>query len=275
MVNSSHDQAEGLRRMVSASRHRVFTFISTLSREEKVAMLANLGASLAKAGRSVLLLDASVGLRGTASYLDISQAVTLLHVARKEYELQHAIAQAAQGFDMTTLARGSIRAVMRHRHQAARLKSVFEKLAGQYDVILIDAQLSEEEDFTLPPLWDGEVVVHVTDNAKSIKAAYSIIKHINSRDGKRTFGVLMTGASEERTQVVYANMAKAASRYLAVSLNAIGHVPVDEYVRKATSLGKTVVDVFPRAGAAIAFRRLAGYFSCSEATSKNLGMMPH
>lgn len=275
MDKTQFDQAEGLRRMLSGARPRIFTFISTLSREEKVAMLTNIGASLANVGKSVLLLDASVGARGTASYLEISQVVTLLHVARKEYDLDRAIAKTPQGFCMATLARGSVGAVMRNRHQSARLKSVFDKLAGQFDVMMIDTQLNDDEDFTIPPLWEGETVIHVADNAKSIKSAYSIIKQMNARDGKRTFSMLLTGASEQRAQVVYANMAKAASRYLAVSLHAIGHVPADEHVNKAASLGKTVVDAFPRASAAIAFRRLAGYFSSAEASSKNLGMMSH
>ncbi|RJX31034.1 MAG: antiactivator of flagellar biosynthesis FleN protein [Oxalobacter sp.] len=261
--------------MLSGARPRVFTFISTLPREEKVAMLTNIGASLANADSSVLLLDATIGVRGTASYLDISQAVTLLHAARKEYDLEHAIRHAPQGFCMATLGRSSLQAVLRNRLQAGRLKSIFDKLINCFDVIMIDAQLSDDDDLIFPILPEGEIVIHVSDNARSIKAAYAIIKQINSREGRRSFGVLLTGASEKRTQAVYENMAKAASRYLAVSLNAIGYVPTDEYIGKAASLGKTVVDAFPKAGAAIAFRQLAGYFSCADVTSKGMGVMSH
>jgi flagellar biosynthesis protein FlhG len=260
------DQAEGLRKMLSGSRPRVYTFISTVSRNEKIGMLANLGTSLARADISVLLLDATLGSRGTASYLDISQVVTLLDVARREGELEHAIIQTRQGFAMATLARNSMRSTIRNRNQAARLKTVFESLAGQFDLVMVDAELDEGDEFLLPAISNSEIVIHVSESATSIKSAYTVIKRINSRDGRRAFSVLVTGATEQRAQIVYENMAKAARRYLAVELNSIGHVPMDEHLNKAARLGKSVVDAFPRAGASVAFRRLAGYFSCAEAT---------
>ena len=259
--------------MLAGSRPRVFTFVSTSSGEEKSAMLANLGASLAKAGNSVLLLDACVGSRGSAAYLDLPQAVTLLHVARKEYDLDAAIVPAAQGFSVATLARSSVQAAMRNRMQAARLSSSFDILAGRFDVMMVDAELDGEDNFPLAGIADGEIVVQVTDSAASIKSAYTIIKRIGTQHGRRPFSVLVTGASEQRAQVVYANMARAASRYLAVSLNSIGHVPADEHVTRAARQGRSVVDAFPRAGASVAFRRLAGYFSCSGAPSSSYGMM--
>ena len=275
MDKTHFDQAEGLRRMLHGARPRVFIFMSTLSRDEKVAMLTNLGASLISAGSSVLLLDATSGVRGTASYLDISQVATLSHVARKECALEQAVTPTPQGFCMATLARGSLKTLARNRLQRARLYDTFETLTTQFDVMMIDAQLSEDEDFILPLLPEGEIVVHVSDNPASIKAAYAIIKQMSAMDGRRHFGVLLTGASEKRTQTVYANMAKAASRYLAVSLRAIGYVPTDEHVSKAASLGKTAVEAFPRALASIAFHRLAGYFSCSKATPGGLGALFH
>ena len=273
MDKTRFDQAEGLRRMLAGSRPRIFTFVSTTTGEDKSAMLANLGASLVAAGRSVLLLDASVGTRGAASYLDLPQVVTLLHVARREYDLDNAICHAPQGFSVATLGRSSLTAAMRNRVQAARLSSALDILAGRFDVMMVDAELDAQDNFPLPAIAEGEIVVQVTDSAASIKAAYAVIKRIGAQHGRRPFSLLVTGTSEQRAQVIYANMARAASRYLAVPLHSIGHVPADECVVRAARQGRTVVDAFPRAGAAVAFRRLAGYFSCSTTAAAGYGMM--
>jgi len=66
---------------------------------------------------------------------------------------------------------------------------------------------------------------------------------------------LVTGGSEAEAQMVYANMAQAASRYLAAQLHFIGSVPADDHIRRATGQGRTVLEAFPLAGASIAFMR--------------------
>jgi len=78
-----------------------------------------------------------------------------------------------------------------------------------------------------------------------------------------SFGVLVTGASEEEAHLVYENMARTASRYLAIQLNSMGSVPADEHLNRAAHLGRSVIDAFPLAGASVAFRRLAGQLSLS------------
>lgn len=273
MDKTYFDQAEGLRRMLAGPRPRIFTFLSTDHGEDKSAMLANLGASLVKTGSSVLLLDACTASRGVAAHLNVTQAVTLLHVARRERDLEEAVHAMPQGFGIATLARSSLSVVMRNKSQASRLLAAFDTLAEQSDVIMVDAELDAEDDFPLPAMADGEIVVQVSDNASSIKGAYSTIKRINSQHGRRPISVLVIGATEQRAQVVYANIAKAASRYLAVPLNSLGSVPADEHVNRATRLGRTVVDAFPLAGASVAFRRLAVYFSNSRSEACGYGMM--
>src|SRR3990167_1854851 len=87
LASFDFDQAEGLRRMLAGSKPRVFTFLSATSDEDKSAMLVNLGASLARVGSAVLLLDASAGSRGVASRLDAARGATLVQVARRERTL--------------------------------------------------------------------------------------------------------------------------------------------------------------------------------------------
>jgi hypothetical protein len=154
------------------------------------------------------------------------------------------------------------------------LSNTFGVLASQTDVLIVDAELDEGDGLPIAAMASGDIVVQVSPAAASIKDAYSLIKRLNAQLGRRPFGILVTDADEREAEVVYQNMAQAASRYLAVQLYSIGSVPTDDHhARCATrscsdrclpdgwSLGR----IPPSGGAfclACAGRRFQGLNSC-------------
>ncbi len=250
--------------MLAGPKPRIFTFLSATTGEEKSAMLVNLGASLVRSGSEVLLLDAGTSAQGVAARLGAARGASLLEVARQERALNEVVQAMPQGFGVARLTHGSLRAAVQNRDQARRLSNTFDVLAKQSDIVVIDAELVDDDSFPVPAMASGEIVVQVSNTASSIKEAYSIIKRLNAQLGRRPFSVLVTGASDKDAQLVYENMAQAASRYLALQLNSMGSVPADEHLKRAARLGRSVIDAFPLAGASVAFRRLAGRFARAE-----------
>src|SRR6476620_4618619 len=102
------DQAEGLRRMVAKPAPRVLTFLSATPAHEKSATLLNLGASLARTGSGVLLVDACATTRGVGAGLDRMQGGTLLQAARAERRLAEVVLAMPQGFGIAVMARGKL-----------------------------------------------------------------------------------------------------------------------------------------------------------------------
>jgi flagellar biosynthesis protein FlhG len=263
LANFDFDQAEGLRRMLAGPRPRIVTFLSATPQDDKGAMLVNLGASLARAGDEVLLVDACAGGRGVAERLGLADGASLLEVARQQCGLNQVMRQAAQGFTVVSM-RGADEPYPRNVRAAGdeqrRLAKAFDVLVKQSGTVLVDGEFGDNG-FPVPLMASAEIVVQVSNSATSIKAAYCLIKRLNHELGRRPFGILVTGASESEAKVVYDNMAQAASRYLAVNLTSMGSVPADEYLHRAARLGRAVVDAFPLAGASVAFRQLAGRFA--------------
>jgi len=260
MANFDFDQAEGLRRMLAGPEPRIVTFLSATAQDDKGAMLVNLGASLARAGNDVLLVDARAGEDGVAARLGVACGATLLDVARQECALNQVINQVPQGFGVVSMAPGRAAQAAAAPDEARRLAKAFDVLAKQTGILIVDGEF-DGGGFPLPVMGSAEIVVQVSNSATSIKAAYCMIKRLNNELGRRPFGILVTGASESEARVVYDNMAQAASRYLAVKLTSMGSVPADEYLHRAARLGRAVVDAFPLAGASVAFRQLAGRFA--------------
>lgn len=256
--------------MLAGSGPRIYTFLSAVPGEEKGAMLVNLAATLAQAGSDVLVLDACIASEGIASKLDVMSGATVQQVASQERALDEVVQPMPQGFGLATLMRGARRGAAMDGQETQRMSNVFDLLVAQADIVVVDADLGKDELFPLPALANGEIVVQVSPSPESITSAYSIIKRLNGELGRRPCRVLVTGASEKEAQVVYQNMAKAASRYLAVKLSSMGSVPADEHLGRAARLGRAVVDAFPLAGASVAFRRLAGNFVTPEPSSGEL-----
>jgi flagellar biosynthesis protein FlhG len=144
---------------------------------------------------------------------------------------------------------------------ARRLATTFDVMVKQAGIVMVDGEFGPDGAFPLPIMASSEIVVQVSTSATSITNAYALIKRLSQQLGRRPFGILVTGATEEAAKVVYDNMATAATRYLAVTLTSMGSVPADEYLQRAARLGRAVVDAFPLAGASVAFRRLAGRFA--------------
>jgi flagellar biosynthesis protein FlhG len=283
LANFDFDQAEGLRRMLAGPKPRIVTFLSATPEDDKGAMLVNLGASLAQAGNDVLLADARGG-DGIARRLGFGAGASLLDVARQQCALNQVIHQAPQGFSVVSIGAAADASVVpaqagtqfihdqhgmgfpparerRDADDARRLAKTFDVLVRQSGIVMVDGEFGDDNTFPLPVMAGSEIVVQVSTSVASITNAYSLIKRLSQQLGRRPFGILVTNASETEAKVVYDNMATAASRYLAVQLTSMGSVPADEYLHRASRLGRSVIDAFPLAGASVAFRRLAGRFT--------------
>jgi len=260
------DQAEGLRRLLAGPRPRVFTFLSAASTSAKSAMLVNLGASLAESGRQVVLLDACISDQGITRRMGVEMQATLLDVSRQQRALDQALHAVPQGFHVASLTAGSHGALVCDTEQMRRLANAFNVLTAQSDVLLVDAELDSDDTLPLAAMSSGDIVIQVTPDADSIKRAYALIKRLHLGLGSRPFGILVTGAQEQEAEAVCRNIAQVANSYLAVKLFLVGSIPEDEQVTRAARLGRAVIDAFPRAGAALAFRRLAERFVTADAS---------
>lgn len=257
MANFHMDQADGLRRMLAEPKPRIVTLLSTLGVAEKNVMLTNLTATLAHVGSDTILVDARY-FDGVGIHLNLASKNGLLEVARETCSLSEVITSVPQGFSVVAMSGERVASVRENVTDDQRLSKVFTVLAQQYGTMLVDAELDKNDRLPVTVLDDGMIGIHITGGAESIKAGYCLIKRLNATLGRRSFGILVTHSEEDQARLVYANLAKTASRYLAVSLYFMGSIPSDDHLSRAAGLGRSVIDAFPMATASVAFRRIAG-----------------
>lgn len=256
------DQAEGLRRILCGAKPRFITFLSALSNEEKNATVVNLSAGLGQLGNEVLLLDMrsnAVNQPSVINWLEAGISSTLVDVAKQKTSIEQAIQVTTQGFKLVSFCRDPHTNVVFEPTKSLliKLNKLVEELGKGVDIVLVDGELSDLHGLTTEILNDGEIVILVTNHPDSIKSAYSLIKRAHGKLGRRSYGILVTGVNEEEAQRVYDVIAQVAGNFLSVPLCFMGYVPQDDYLRRASMSGITVLDAFPKAVASRAFARLA------------------
>lgn len=270
MLNVGRDQADGLRKMISrgSASSRLITFLSGAAATDNDLLLTNLGASLNATGSKVLLVDARPPGQGISAKLNISKRFPVWDAAFKD-GLTTGLVQDVPGLDgVQAMLLGMPRSGSYGSMELNHFNSYFSELVKDFDMVLVDAELTNADRLPIAAMEAGEIVIQVSSSSESIKTAYVLMKRLTSSIGRRPYSILVTGVSEKASTVVYENMAKTASQYLAVPLNSVGSMPADEHLQKASNLGRTVVDAFPLAGVSVAFRRLAGKFASAPLTSK-------
>lgn len=267
------DQAEGLRRMLFGAKPRFVTFLSALSNEEKNATLVNLSAGLTRLGNDVVLMDArftASNATSVAKWLEKQIVATLVDVVKQKRSIEQATISTLQGFKLVSVCRNQNTTLNFQPAEAMlpRLNKLVEKLGNSMDIVLVDGELNESNGLATPILEEGEIVIQVTNHPDSIKTAYSLIKRVHCRFGRRPYGVLVTGVSEFEAKRVYETMAQVANNFLSIPLTFVGFVPQDDYLRRASRSGLPVMDMFPAAGASMAFSRLAQQINVTNVTNE-------
>jgi flagellar biosynthesis protein FlhG len=268
------DQAEGLRRMLELPKLRVLTFMSALPAEERNGTLINLSATFARSGKNTLMVDAKSTSSTLSAWLNLKSDQTLLEVARHQRTMDAVIKEVSPGLSVTKVANIIPKSLGLPQSGYRELSKVFDLAANRSDMVVVDCELNSDDSFILSSFDDSEMLIQVSTDPATITNAYGLIKRLNNRLGRRTYNIVVSGATEEQAQRVFSNLSLTARRYLAVELNFVGYVPDDMYLKRATELGRAVIDAFPLSKAANAFVRMADKLVSSASGSFQLNSIP-
>ena len=255
MSSFQNDQAAGLRRIMAAPKPRVVSILSASSAQNQPHMMTNLAASIMGHGSDVLIVHASHASR-ESSY-EVEKSPTLLDVAHAKISIQNAVKINKHGYSVAKLMPKNILTKHIDDNTSRALNQVFNQLAREYEIVLVDATLNEQNMLPLPTLNESEIIIQLTRKPESITLAYTLIKQICSELGRRSFGIIVDDATEAQAQVVFRNISQVAKRFMQIELEFIGAIPTDDHLSRASKLGRSVIDAFPLANASTALKQIA------------------
>lgn len=256
MLSMHADQAEGLRRIAADNMLRVVTVASATAGAGKTALAINLAAAIARSGREVLLLDGDTTKNTVSRRLAVMPAHDLLDVIHGSYPAGKAT--AIDGVSVLPVGRGAEAMTSLSRRDPEWLVRRFYRTEDASDVMIVDTPSRAPGCVWAAGSAAHDVLVLLRQSSASLLANYALIKAMIRQLAIRRFSILVTGVpSDLEARVAFEKIARAAQRYLAVSLRYTGYVPNDDDVARADALGTCAVDAFPAAPAAVAFREVA------------------
>lgn len=218
----------------------------------------NMAVALAEQGKRVVLLDADLGLANIDVLLGVSSGRNIGDVLSGEAELRDILVPGPGGIRIIPASSGTQRMANLGEQEHAGIIGAFSELGDDMDVLIVDTAAGISRTVTSFVRAAQETLMVVTDEPTSVTDAYALIKVLNRDCKMDRFRVL---ANMVRTpnegQALFNKLSKVTDRFLDVTLQYVGSVPMDESVRKAVQRQKAVIEAYPRSKAAIAYRSLA------------------
>ncbi len=255
MSSFQNDQAAGLRRIMAAPKPRIVSIISASSTQNQPRLITNLAASILSQGSEVLIVHASQESRESSYEVDKTPA--LLDVAYARSSMQNATKSTKLGFSVARLMPKNQLNKLMDSQTSTQLNHVFNQLAHQFEIVLVDATLNDQHILPLQTLNESEIIIQLTRKPESITQAYTLIKQICSELGRRSFGIVVDDATEAQAQIVFRNISQVAKRFMQIELEFFGAIPTDDHISRAAKLGRSVIDAFPLANASTALKQIA------------------
>jgi len=256
--NIGMDQAEGLRRLLVRNQTQVITVVAGKPGVGRTSATINLAAALAYSGKDVLVLDENHTSDNLLDCLKLYAKHDLLDVAQGKCAPSEAVL-TARGFSVLHTARAMNEFLKLDQIEQQRMEDALTEVSCGMDVMLVDAAMLAGQAAVSSSLASGAALLVVVDTTTSgITESYALIKRLALENARLHFEIVVNKVTNERAAMtVFENMARVARHNLAARLEYLGYIPSDDRLKRATQLGRPVVEAFPAAVSAKLYVELA------------------
>ena len=277
-LNIKREQKEGQSRRkpkhTRGSNTRVIAITSGKGGVGKTSIVANLGYAFNKLGKKVLIFDADLGLGNLDVLLGLAPKYNLSHVIMGEKTIEEILISGPSNMKILPAASGIQELTNLTRDQKIQILTQLDHLIDSVDVLFIDTAAGINDSVINFSRAAGEVIVVVCDEPASIADAYALIK-VLSRDYSvnKVHVICNQVESKAHGEVLLNQIVKVINKFLDVSINYLGSIPEDAYLRKAVKRQVAVTTAYPRCRAAEAFRAIAEKLAKSASNYQSSGNM--
>ena len=259
MVETTHDQAKGLRKIAAPPRPvKVIAVASGKGGVGKTNVTVNIGVALALTGKQVLLMDADLGLANIDVMLGLHPQYNLLHVLDGSKTLEEVIVEGPAGLKIIPAASGVQKMAELSSAEHAGMIQAFSDMDQHIDILMIDSAAGIADSVISFTRAAQEVIIVVCDEPASITDAYALIKLLNRDYNVNHFHIIANMATNvQEGRELFNKISMVCDRFLDTSLDFMGIVPFDDDLRRAVKRQRAVVDYLPRSKSATAFTHLA------------------
>ncbi|MBB4124742.1 flagellar biosynthesis protein FlhG [Xanthomonas translucens] len=225
----------------------------------KTNISVNLSMALADMGKRTLLLDADLGLANVDVLLGLTPKFTLADLVAGRCTLEEVLVDMPNGLMVVPAASGRRHMAELPPAQHVGLVNVFSELKRELDVMIIDTAAGITDSVLTFCQAAQDAVVVVCDEPASITDAYALIKVLSRERGVDRVQIVANMVRDlNEGRLLYDKLSRVCEKFLGdVSLNYLGCVPQDDWLRLAVQRQQPVVKAYPSSPAAQAIAEIA------------------
>jgi septum site-determining protein MinD len=220
----------------------------------KTTVTANLGASLAKLGKSVVVMDMDIGLRNLDVVMGLENRVVynVMDIIEGRCKINQALVRDKHLENLFLLPASQI-----HNKDDVDIDKVVDivtTLEGSFDYILLDSPAGIEKGFESSVAPAKEALIVATPDVSSVRDADRVVGIIES---KGIFSISLIVNRYDQSLVSKKKMLDFDSIVDILGIDAIGVIPEDKNIIETTNRGEILVNYLPGSPAAKEFALIA------------------
>ncbi len=224
----------------------------------KTNIVANLGFTLRRFGKKVLIFDADLGLGNLDVLLGLTPQYNLSHVIRGEKQLSEIVVPGPGGLQILPAASGIQDLTALTQHERHIVFSQLDEFILDFDVMLIDTAAGISSNVLFFNINSDEILIVATPEPTSITDAYAMMKVLSVKYSTDHFKLVVNAAaSVQEAEDVYRQLGLVADRFLNISMEYYGCILLDEAIRKGVRQQRAVTEMAPMSKASRNFVSLA------------------
>jgi flagellar biosynthesis protein FlhG len=182
----------------------------------------------------------------------------MAHVLSGERSLEEIIVESPHGVQVVPGASGVADLANLSAAGHLNLVQAFSSLSNRVDTMIVDTSAGISHSVVQFTQASQHVVLVVCDEPASMTDAYALVKVLSRNHNVTRFQVLANMVrSPGDGEILFEKLHRVTSKFLEVTLEYVGEIPEDPYLRRAIREQRPVVGAFPSSPSTRAFKKLA------------------
>jgi flagellar biosynthesis protein FlhG len=237
---------------------RVMAITSGKGGVGKTNIVVNLGFSLSKMGKKVLILDADLGLGNIDVLLGIAPKYNLSHVIMGEKKITDIVVKGPGNMMILPASSGLNHLTNIGEDQRCYMLAQLDSLIEQVDILLIDTAAGISSNVIFFNVSAEEIIVVVSPEPTSMTDAYALMKVLSLQYSEKNFKLIVNSAHTiNEADDVFKQLNLVTDRFLDITIEYLGYVLYDKKLTHSVKRQKIVTELFPDAISASCFNTIA------------------
>lgn len=260
--SAQQNNPQNARAGFGSGRTRVISITSGKGGVGKTSLVSNLALQMGQEGKRVLILDGDFGMANVDIMFNVRPEKSLHDVVKGEVSLRETLIEVARNVTLIPGGSGIFDLQNLNMFEKQFLLDEVSGLGSSYDYMLIDTAPGIDDNVLYLNSAAQEICVIVTPDPASVADSYALIKVLHQRYRENRFSIICNQVKDEADGArLFERLDSVAHRFLYVSLDYKGSIPMDPNLRQATRAQQLVTRSHPETIATQSIAKMAQKFN--------------